>query len=191
MRMKSRTMIVVGVLLAGLAQEARATFHEWSISQIYSNASGSVQYVDLVLPSFVIDDESHVGGHDLSAGLNSNSLTIPADLPAVPVAGEHFLVATAGFAAIAGITPDYTLPVAPFFNPAGDSLNWAFVDTFNFRAIPTDGIHARNRDGSSVINSPINFAGQVGHVPEPASWALLLIGAIALWAVRRKRRSEC
>jgi len=191
MRIPSILGVIVCLVAAAWSQYARATFHIWQIGQVYSNDSGSVQYVDFVLP-LTIDDESLVGGHMISAGLNSNSLTLNSNLPAVPVADQHFLVATPDFAALAGVAPDYTFPVAPFFDHTGDTLNWASVDFFTFPALPSDGIHALNRDGSIAINSPTNFAGQIGFVPEPASWLLWLFGAFGLWGLaRRDRRRPC
>jgi hypothetical protein len=180
--------LMVGMATATWSQQAWATFHLWKIDQVYSNAGGSVQYVDFVLPS-AGDDEQFLSGHQLKAGLNNNTLTFGTDLPAVPVAGQHFLVATPGFAAISGVIPDYTLPVAPFFNASGDTLNYAFVDSFTFGALPTDGVHALNRDNSTSINAPTNFAGQVGFVPEPSSLALasIAIAAVLACAVQRGR----
>jgi serralysin len=187
--MRTRTIlgVLVGLLALTCSQRAEATFHLWHISQVYSNASGSVQYVDFVLP-FTFDDESFLAGHQLSASLNSNSLSFGSNLPSVPVTGQHFLVATPGFDAIAGVTPDYTFPIAPFFNLNGDTLNYAGIDFFTFPALPSDGVLALNRDGSTAVNAPTNFAGQVGfvRVPEPATWVLLIFGPIALWAASRR-----
>ncbi len=188
MRRSKGLPIVVGLLVGIWSQYALATFHLWKIDQIYSNADGSVQYVDFVLPPPVIDNEDALSGKTLTAGLNSNSLTFGSNLPSVPVAGQHFLVATPGFAAVAGVTPDYTFSGGPFFNTSGDTLTYAGgVDTFTFSAPPLDGIHALNKDNSVVINAPINFAGQQGFVPEPASWVVLSIGMLGLAVAFRRR----
>jgi PEP-CTERM motif len=188
MRLPSIPALIVCLAAAAWPQDALATFHIWQISQVYSNAGGSVQYVEFVLPS-ALDDERFVGGHALSAGLNSNSITLPSNLPSLPVTGQHFLIATSGFDAVAGVTPDYTFPVAPFFSPSGDTLNWAGFDSFTFPALPSNGIDARNRDGSIVVNAPINFAGQTGSAPEPSTLLLAGIGAaVALMYCLRVRR---
>lgn len=189
MRIPSILGVIVCLAAAAWSQYAWATFHLWKIGQVYSNAGGSVQYVDFVLP-FTIDDESLVGGQMIFAGLNANFMTLNSNLPAVPVAGQHFLVATPDFAALAGIAPDYTFPVAPFFDPTGDALSWASVDLFTFPALPSDGIHALNRDGSIAINAPTNFAGQVGFVPEPSSIVLMILGIVSLAIVRWRRRKR-
>ena len=179
--------MLMGFVVALWSQYALATFHELKIDQVYSNADGSVQYVDFVLPA-PSDDERFLFGRTLTAGLNSHSLTFGSDLPSEPVAGQHFLVATPGFAAIAGVLPDYTFSGGPFFNPHGDTLVYASsFDTFTFPALPADGIHALNRNNTIAINAPINFAGQAGFVPEPASWILLSIGVVGLGVALRRR----
>ncbi|MBI3839055.1 MAG: PEP-CTERM sorting domain-containing protein [Planctomycetia bacterium] len=185
--MNIRTVFGLFVVLtiATRSQPAEASFHLWQFDQVYSNFTGSLQYVDFVLGS-VFDDERFLAGQKLKAGLNSNTLTFANDLPDFPETGQHFLVATPGFAAIAGVTPDYTFPVAPFFNRNGDTLNYASVSTFTFPALPSDGFHARQRNGTTVFATPTNFTGQVGLVPEPATWVLLLIGTVALWAASRR-----
>lgn len=167
MRIQTILCVLVGLAAAVWSRRAEATFHLWRIDQVYSNATGSIQYVDFVLP-FTFDDESHLTGRQLSAGLNSNTMTFGNDLPQVPVAGQHFLVATPGFATIAGVTPDYTFPSSfvPFFNRAGDTLNFASVDSFMFPALPSDNIRALNRNGSTAVNAPINFAGTTGSITD-------------------------
>jgi hypothetical protein len=190
-RASTSLRIFISFVVAFWSQYALASFHLWQIDQVYSNADGSVQYVDFVLPT-APDDERFLAGHTLTAGLNSNSLTFGVNLPSKPVAGQHFLVATPGFAAIAGVTADYTFSAAPFFNSHGDTLTYAGgLDSFTFTTLPVDGIHALNRDNTIAINAPINFAGQMGFVPEPANWAMLSIGAIGLVVVLRRRVRVC
>jgi serralysin len=189
MRNRKGLPLVLGLLAAIWSQYAAATFHLWTIDQIYSNADGSVQYVDFVLPPVVGDDESHLLNKTLTSGLNNNTLTFGSDLPSTPVGGQHFLVATPGFAAIAGVQPDYTFAApGPFFKTNGDTLNYASgVSIFTFQTLPLDGIHALNSDNSISLNAPTNFAGQTGFVPEPASWLVFSIGAIGLVVVLRRR----
>ena len=112
-------LLALFAIAATLPSGAFAQSSTWRFEQIYSNADGSVQYVDFVLPPPVIDNEDALSGKTLTAGLNSNSLTFGSNLPSVPVAGQHFLVATPGFAAVAGVTPDYTFSGCPFFNTSG------------------------------------------------------------------------
>ena len=48
-----------GVALALLVQLARADFHDWTIAEIYSNAGGSVQFIELSCPK---SGETFLGG---------------------------------------------------------------------------------------------------------------------------------
>ena len=55
-------LFLLAAILASVASPAQATFHEWRITEIYSNASGTIQFVELGLPSSGIDNESFVSG---------------------------------------------------------------------------------------------------------------------------------
>jgi hypothetical protein len=183
-----RTLRVLGVFTAIVticSQQAEASFHEWKIDQVYSNASGSVQYVDFLLTN-PTDNEQFLSFAQFASNSHTMGFT---NLPSQPVNGQHFLIATPGFASIAGVTPDYTFPATPFFNRSGDTLNYAFgVDTLTFTALP-GGNSAVGHSGV-VLAKPTNFAGVVGNVPEPATGVLLLVGAACLWAfIRRSRRA--
>ncbi len=176
------TLFLITVALG--TQTAEATFHYWRINEVYSNADGSVQYVDMKL-SNSIDDERHLLGHDLVS--TAKKLIFDHDLAKRPSKNQHFLVATPGFAGIAGVTPDFTFP-ASFISQLGDTLVLAGIDSLTFGPLPNDGKSALARDGSIVIPRPTNFAGQVGIVTEPASWRLLLAGVVAVAVTRRRLR---
>jgi serralysin len=152
------------ILLAMFAVvPAYATFHLWKFDEVFSNADGSVQFIEM---TNAFDLEQFVSGHPLTS--TTHTVTPSTNLPAINnmTAGHHMLFATAGFGALAGgVTPDYLIP-ANFFNPAGDTLNWAGgFDIETFGAIPTDGVHSLILPGmSTAVNSPTNFAGDAGSV---------------------------
>jgi hypothetical protein len=183
-----RMLRVLGVFTAIVmicSQKAEATFHEWKIDQVYSNVSGSVQYVDFLLTN-PTDDEQFLSFAQFASGSHTMGFT---NLPSQPANGQHFLIATPGFAAIAGVTPDYTFPATPFFNRSGDTVNYGpGLDSLTFTAL-SGGKNAVGHSGV-VLARPTNFAGVVGNVPEPATGVLLLFGAACLWAfIRRSRRA--
>ncbi|HZL34134.1 MAG TPA: PEP-CTERM sorting domain-containing protein [Tepidisphaeraceae bacterium] len=194
MQFKKSAMLALAATCAGglgLPSIARATFHEWRIDELYSNASGTVQFIELQQPSFEFDDERFVGSQILAESALGHSFTFPSNLPGVPVADQNFLVATPGFASLPGApTPDYVLPSNNWFSTAGDTLNYASgIDTLSFTGsqLPTDGINSINRAwGTTPLitgrETPTNFAG----VPEPATLGLLIIGA-GLGLMRRRR----
>ena len=183
---------VIGIGL--FAPTARATFHLWKIDEVYSNASGSVQFIEFQQPSSEFDDERFLSGQTLTDATLGHSFTFPANLPSAPVANQHFLVATPGYAALTGLpAADYLLPANSFFSTSGDTLTYASgVDslTFSGSQLPIDGSNSLNRAyGASTFttaaNSPTNFAGQTGTVPEPGILALVAVGA-SLGLRRRK-----
>ncbi len=136
------------------------SFHLYSIQEIFSNADGSVQFVELAVGNF--NGESFWAGQALTAsraGQPNHVFTFPAHLPSSLTANTTVLVATQGFAELGLVTPDFIMP-AGFLYTAGGSLNFAFVDTVNYGALPADGVHSVNRSGTIADASPRNFAGQ-------------------------------
>jgi hypothetical protein len=171
----------LGGLLAATAAEAG--HHSWDITELFSNSSGSVQYVELFCPA---NGESGLGPFTLTTG--TNTLNFVTNLPSATTANTWVLCATAGFNSLpGGIVPDYIVP-ANFFPTGGGTINYAGgADIWNYTAVPTDGVLARQRNGTNATNSPRNFAGASGSVnlgtPVPAtqSWALAaLVGGILL-----------
>jgi hypothetical protein len=184
---------VFALVLAPLS--AAASFHLWDITEVYSNADGSVQFVELFDP---FNGEGFTAGEFLKS--NSTTYTVPTNLdpdaignPNPNTANHYMLFATPAFASQLGaVQPDFVLPAANFLSTVADTINWANVDTFTYGAgvLPTDGLHSLNEpwggDARTVaLNSPTNFHGQVGSVPEPSTGALVLLGLLGL----RVRRS--
>jgi hypothetical protein len=185
-----RTGIVAVLVVLLLAPFARASFHDWRISEVYSDASGTAQAIELH-ESFGGTAEYFLGGFTISS--NSHTYTFPSNLPAVNTANRYFIIGTPAFAALSGAPAlDYTLPAGNFFNSAGDVINYASgTDVFNFGAIPTDGNNSVHRAGQFTFNvtigpnDPTNFSGTVGHVPEPGVVTLfVLCGCGALFRRR-------
>ncbi len=147
------------------------TFHLWKIDQVFSSPDGKAQFIELSDPA---NGENHLAGHFISS--NENKFTFPADLPTDATANHHFLIGTASYAALPGaVTPDYIIP-DNFFNPQGDSFDYADVDSLTFTAgqEPTDGANSLFRDVNSGAlttgpNSETNLAGQTGSVTATAS----------------------
>lgn len=122
------------------------SFHLWKIDQVFSSADGKAQFIELHDPA---NGESHTGGHFISS--NENKFVFPADLPSNNTANMHFLIGTRSYAALPGaVQPDYVVP-DNFFNPNGDTFDYADVDSFSFTAgqLPTDGVAALFRDVTS------------------------------------------
>jgi hypothetical protein len=151
----------LAVLLFALAiAPANAAFHLFSINEIFSNADGTVQFVELTA---LAGGQQFISGHPIVAfsGGVTRSFTATSNLPG-DTGGRKFLIGTQGFAAVSSVQPDVVVPNGFFFVGSG-SVDWA-GDTWSYTNMPTDGNLSLNRDGSTAPNSPTNFAGQTGHV---------------------------
>ena len=99
--------LAVAIAGAGLAISApsRAAHHLWQIKQIFSNASGSVQFISL----FTSDPtETGVGGFTVTSG--GHVFTFGSSLSGT-TANKWILIATSNFAAEPGaVAPDYIIP---------------------------------------------------------------------------------
>ena len=154
-------IVCFGLLLsfAGSPPIARANFHLWFIKEVYSNPSGSVQFVELFTNN---SGQEFLSAHTLTS--TANIFTFPGNAPS-PTNGHHLLLATSGFGSIpGGATPDFTIP-SNFFNPDHDTLNFAGgFDIDTFVSAPIDGINSLNYTSSIssstvATNSPRNYAG--------------------------------
>lgn len=187
-----RARIVALATVVGLlaASSAFAGHHLWDFTEIFSNADGSVQYMELYTAE---DNEQLLGAFSITSG--GNTFDFVTDLPTSATADTYVLIATSNFAALPGaVTPDYIIP-GNFFSTGGGTLNYAGVDIWNYGAVPTDGVNALQRNGSSTTNSPTNFAGASGSVdlgvavPALPTWGIvLLVGALLLAASGLLRR---
>ena len=167
-RSPSLAAVMVASALLTFCGAARASFHLWQISEIYSNASGTVQFVEL---SSAFPGQNFLTGHFISTtGATTQTFTFMADLP-FDTTNRHFLVATQGFANLGVVTPDYIVPNG--FIPAAGNVNFASVDMVNYAALPTDNIRSIDRFGTPAVNSPTNEAGVSASVQPPAAPQLL------------------
>jgi hypothetical protein len=168
-----RLLVALFLLIAATftPQSALASFHLWTISEIFSSADGTVQFIELV-----------------SAGPAETS-TSPAEIrtdsgkvyefPSPNLTGstlnKRLLIATDNFESIPGaVTPNFSAsPALPadFFNPASDRIR-LFHPTHGefhsrtFTSVPTDNVFSRifTPTQTDVANSPQNFTGEVGSI---------------------------
>lgn len=151
--------------------------HTWRVKEIFSNADGTIQYVE-VWEANGTAGETGTAGHNVAS--NTNSFTIPSNV-AAPTTNRSLLLATQGFADLGVVAPDYVLP-SNFFDVNGDSISYTPFHTVTFVAgqLPTDGQTALLANLTTAPNSPQNYAGQTGMVdlgggdPPPAVPALIV-----------------
>ncbi len=187
------------VLIA--ASSASAGIHTWDIREVFSNASGTIQYVEL-FDAGAAGGETGVSSGTISSGTQTYSWSSAPVAP--PTNGKSYLIASATFAALPGApVPDAIIPLnkMPFFNVAGDTVSFGIFDSFVFGAVPTNGVDSLT-DGIGVgPNTPKNYAGTQGSVnaaPPPVPTASFWItaalftslAAMGIIALRRDRAGE-
>ena len=200
-RFSPRFVLFAGLGLLLLAAPAEAKNHLWKFSEFYSNADGTIQFIEMQ-ECCGSDTETQMSGANISS--DTNTYDFPNDLVG-PTARTWILIATAGFAALPGApAPDFIIPDG-FFDPAGDTLRYR--SSFDIVPIgpgqlPTDGVTSLERTWPEatlvpIVNSPTNFAGVEGSVSLPAVVtappmivlaAALAAGSLAL--ARRRARSQ-
>jgi hypothetical protein len=160
MKMKSMGR-ALAALLALAAGPASAQGYLWTMTELYSNADGSVQFLEL---ETFTDGAEFVTGETLTSfvGGLTYQFTFPNDLPGF-TAGQKMLVATEGFVSLGLVRPDYVVPDG-FFSVTGGTLNLAGVQVWVYPALPVDGTRSLDVGGTTPTNSPMNFAGATGTI---------------------------
>jgi serralysin len=210
-----KTILSASAAVMLVPSGAFAFAHLWKIQEVYSNATGSLQFIEFL-------DNSGGGEFFLSSavplqfqinGVTVNSMPFDnttatdgsGDLSTAPpgtTLNRTFLVATANFQGLFGFAPDYIIP-ANFMQLTGANRTVEFPsgpDEVSLTSLPLDGVMSLNGNvgnsspSSTSINSqasPRNFAGQTVNIPEPGSLSTLVLGGAALGglAFLRRRRS--
>lgn len=190
---------LVAIALAP-AGAAHAKSHLWRFTEFFSNASGSVQFIEMFVFDPAGTQETQFQNKVLSS--NAHDFVFPNNLPPENTFNRWVLIATPDFADLPGApTPDFIIP-AGFFDPSGDEIRYRnTIDIFTIApgAMPTDGIHSLLTDQSTPLNTPTNFAGVEGTVNANASipaistaglYAALVALAIFAFSALRRRRAE-
>jgi hypothetical protein len=150
-------LLIASLIFPGIAD---ATFHTFQITELFSNADGSVQFVRL-------HEQAGFNGQNFLAGITLTSTastgantvyTFPANLPSTATASKSMLIATQAFANLGLVTPDYILP-SGFLSLGGGQLNYGNVDIIAYAALPTDGCHSILRGNTQAAATPTSFAG--------------------------------
>jgi hypothetical protein len=181
------TFIAICIAFGAATRSAKALFHLWQVKEVFTNASGSVQFIEM-FDSF--SGETSTSGKTLTANSDGNikTFTFPSNLShATP---GSLLIATTGFGALSGaVTPDFTFDqstttiTGSFFNPNATNLTFTFSgsgDSMSFTgaSLPKNGINSLTDAGavglppgtpniSSGTNSPTNLLGNSGSVNVP------------------------
>jgi hypothetical protein len=170
---KNIIKLLLLLIIFNIQSAALANFHLWDLSEIYSDESGDVLYIELFC---AVNGQQFLNAHDLIATSDGNAVTFtfPGDSGS-PTQDKFLLLATSNFASIPGaVTPDFILPDQFFdrtatnlqlnFGPGQDIINITGAD------IPFDGLSSLNllpATPTQTTNSPTNFAGNIGDIFVP------------------------
>jgi hypothetical protein len=176
--------LAIVLALAVLIPPVHAAFHLWQVKEVFSNADGSVQFIEM-FDSFA--GETAMAGKTLSANSDGNIKTFTFPSILTTNTPGSMLIATTGFGSLpGGVTPDFTFsqsstPITgSFFNPNATSLSFTFSGNgdsvaFTGATLPKDGIHSltdanahdfptATTNISSGVNSPTDLLGNSGSV---------------------------
>lgn len=171
MRLVSRFALALGLCLS-LAPAALAGAHTWDVWEVFSNASGTIQFVELKDPVGTAED--FIGGHQVQGSPSGNVYTIQNNLSG-GTNNKFWLVATPAFAALPGApVPDEIKQAGFLFATTDTSVAYVGLDTMSWAsgALPLDGVHSLQRPGIgqtpvSIVSTPTNFRGDTWAVSIP------------------------
>jgi hypothetical protein len=191
-----RTPIAAALLVLASASPCGAKSHLWRFTEFFSNASGTVQFIEMQECCGSVEETQMTTANITTQ--SGNTYTFPNDISG-STAHRWILIATQSFANLPGApTPDFIIP-PHFFDPHGDRLRYrATLDIVNLSAgaLPLDGFNSLDRNLqtgalTAMANSPINFAGGTGTVTvspipvaTPLAW-LVLVGGLAAVGLRQ------
>jgi len=157
------TVAALGLML-GAASPALAGSHAWTVNELFSNADGTIQFIELYNPTN-LNTEFGLAGKYVRSVQTGLQYDFTVNLPP-NTAFRSILLATADFAALPGApVPDHIIP-DNFIDTGGDTIQYWFYDqaTFPNPPIPLDGIqslHVSPTTGAITVgtNTPKNYAG--------------------------------
>ena len=99
-------VLLVGLSFATSGESVQAASHLWRFNEIFSNASGTVQFIEMK-ECCGADTETLLDDKWVECIVAGNRFTFDRNL-IPPTTNKHLLLATAGFAALPGApTPDF------------------------------------------------------------------------------------
>ena len=137
--------------------------HTWDVNEIFSNADGSVWFIELREENGTAG-EINLAGRPVTS--TTNMFTIASNVVS-PSSNRHLLLANQAFADLPGApAPDQIVPIDNFFNVNGDTITYSPYDslTFGLGQLPTDGVNSLTQTFATGANTPTNYAGQTGSV---------------------------
>jgi serralysin len=148
-------------------QERTMSFHTYTLNELYSNADGTVQFIELTNGS--ANGQSFWLGHDITVtqGGVVHRFAFPNNLPNTGTANTKVLVATQAFADLNIVKPDFIVPANFLFTSGAATVNFGGVNALSYTSLPLDGVNSLDSTLAVLVNSPTNFARATGSVSLP------------------------
>lgn len=156
--------VFAGLLVGLVATPSAAGIHTWDVREVFSNADGTVQFVELI-DNGVSGGEINVGNGSITTSFGTISWANGQVAP--PTNGRSYLIATPAFAALPGApAPDVIVDPGevPIFDLNGDTVSFGPYDSLTFGPVPTNGTDSIDEVSGVGPNTPTNYAGVSGSV---------------------------
>ena len=167
--------LATSVLVATIPNVGRAAQHAYHLTEVYTNADGSIQFIELVAEG---GGQTQIAGRSVAAsqGTTTHSFPFTNHLPSV-IAGRKLLLATQGYADVALAqslpAPDVILPnqFIPFQGVEDITIDFLPEDTrtgpvtFPAANLPTDGSLAMLPEANPSSGLPPNQVAPPGTTP--------------------------
>lgn len=162
---RARLLFAAAFAALLLPTTAPTAFHQWQIRELYTNLDGSVQFIELFTgASGQQFTNSQVIQVTEQATGTVHTFTFPSDTPN-PTDNHAILIATSNISMFGGPNPDFLFAGASTIEFLGTNQGAIF-----YAGLPTNGTSSLMIPGNTTgPNTPQNYAGMVGSVPEPVT----------------------
>jgi hypothetical protein len=163
----SRARIGLVVLATALTvNHAQAIFHLWNIREVYTDANGSRQFIELFTgagsQNSVLNQQIRV-----TDGMTTHTFTLTNNLSG-STANKALLIGTASITNFGSPKPNFIMP-DNFLFAGGGTITFFGANSGAYTALPTDGIMSRTWAAGNAVNSPQNYEGQTGSITNQAA----------------------
>lgn len=155
-----KTVICVALFFTLSTRLAFADFHFWTINEVFSDADGTVQFIELTTTE---DGQDALNGHSLvsiDTNQNQKTLSFLTDLSGT-TSNRSVLIATEEFTTLTGLSADYVID-NNFIPISGGSLNFGEgTSLFEFTQpmLPLNGEQSLDGNAQPQTATPTNFSG--------------------------------
>ena len=141
------------LLMLGLTFPAVASHHSWQIVEVFSNADGTLQFIEWKADAGNHNSLSCCDMVATNTSTGDTQLFRPSNISGSQT-DDYYLFATSGFAEVYGIVPDQIIPDGFLTTTAGSVR---YNNTLSWSSLPTDGVNSYAAGGVTEAATPRNF----------------------------------